>query len=76
MDAIEVQFNNRQYHLQGDMIEWCEKHIGQNPSGTNWVYAPPNDWEDRIWCVSSMFGNTSFYFKNPGDATAFSLKWL
>ena len=75
MDIMEVQFSNRHYHLQGDMIEWCEKHIGKNPEN-NWVYADPGDWDNRIWCVSSMFGNTSFFFKNPVHATAFSLKWL
>lgn len=76
MNLNEITFNNSYYHLQEEMIKWCQDHIGKNPGGTNWVYASPNDWEERIWCVSSMFGNTSFYFKNPSDATAFSLRWL
>lgn len=59
------------------MVRWCNDYLGENPAYKDWVWAEPVTWEGLgNWCVSSMFGNTFFYFKNPSDATAFKLKWV
>lgn len=65
------------YHLQRDMEQWCEQNIGKNKSNKNWVFNEPKSWEDLgDWCMSSMFGNTFFYFKRDEDAMMFALKWM
>ena len=75
--VTEVSFNNRQYHLQNDMISWCEEHIGMNAPYRNWVASKPNSWGGMgRWCVASAFGNTYFYFRDEADATAFMLRWI
>ncbi len=72
----EVEFGKDYYHLQGEMESWCNRNIGSNPPYRNWVSSKPGSWEGLgTWCMSSMFGNTFFYFKNEKDASAFILKW-
>jgi len=71
-----VSFGKRKYHLQNEMIRWCEEAFGMNPTYTNWVFGEPVDWTDLgNWCVASMFGETHFYFKNDAEASAFILRW-
>lgn len=76
--TITVQFDKDKYHLQSEMTKWCEEFLGKNADGRNWIignYEDENEWHTRTWALSSMFGNTFFYFKNESDATAFTLKW-
>jgi hypothetical protein len=73
MAMTQIEVSKRQYHLNDAMINWCRNNI----SGFGgWVYSDPDDWhEGRTWAVSSMFGNTTFYFVDDKDATVFVLKW-
>ena len=66
-----IEFNKRHYHLNSEMEQWCKEHIGAG----GWVYSSPDAWHEYQWAVSSMFGNTTFFFRNSVDATAFLLKW-
>ncbi len=68
LDLIELQFDKDRYHLQRDMVQWCEQNLG--PGGYTGV-----DPYTSTWSWNSMFGSTFFYFKNERDATLFSLKW-
>ena len=70
----EITLTKRQYHLNGEMERWCREFIGEG----GWTYSSPVKWEgmgDKIWVMHSIFGNTTFSFKNPEDATAFALRW-
>ena len=74
--TITIEFGKDKYHLQHEMEMWCTKHISENPIYRNWVSSKPKEWEGLgNWAMSSMFGNTFFYFKNEADATAFALRW-
>lgn len=75
MTAV-VEFDKDMYHLQTAMERWCTENIGTNPLYKNWVFAEPKSWEGLgNWCMSSIFGNTFFYFKNEKDAMWFKLVW-
>ncbi len=67
MELIRISFGREHYHLQNDMINWCEKHLG------------PGLWNQAIgnnkWSVESMFGYTHFHFNDSKDAVLFTLKW-
>jgi len=70
---IQIEFGKDRYHTNDVMINWCRKNID---GFGGWVYADPGDWhEGRKWAVSSMFGNTTFYFNDDKDATMFTLRW-
>ena len=71
---VEITFGKDRYHEHTDMESWCHKNIG--PGG--WSYASPKTWEgmgDKIWIMHSMFGNTTFAFKDPRHYTLFVLRW-
>ena len=73
-DMNEIQFGKDRYHQQGDMIAWCQKNVGNG----GWTYGTPKVWEgmnDNVWVVWSMFGNTTFVFKEPKHLSMFILKW-
>lgn len=71
-----VEFDKSKFYLQQDMENWCVKHINYNANNRNWVFDKPNDWGDMsTWAMSSSFGRTYFYFKNPVDAVLFVLRW-
>ena len=70
----EITFGKDYYSLNGEMEQWCKKNIG--PGG--WTYESPKTWEgmqDKIWVMHSMFGNTTFVFKEPKHLSMFILKW-
>jgi hypothetical protein len=71
MDITTVEFGKRYYHLNDDMKSWCVDNVG--PGG--WTSVTPADWDVRNWAMFTMFGNTTFYFKNEHDATVFALRW-
>ncbi len=67
-----VTFGNSSYHLQREMILWCEERFGR---GT-WVSHTPETWTGLPnWTVHTIFGNTTFSFRDNRDATIFALKW-
>ena len=64
-----ITFNNTRYHLNGAMEEWCRDNVGQG----GWVGR--YEREDDRWSIDSMFGNTTFKFKNEKDYVWFLLRW-
>lgn len=69
-----VDFGKAHYHLNGEMEKWCRENVGNG----GWTYSTPNTWEGmdgKIWIMHSMFGHTTFAFKEDSDMTAFILKW-
>lgn len=70
-----VTFGKRRYHEHPDMEKWCHENIGKG----GWTWETPKTWEgmnEQVWVVHSMFGNTTFAFKNQRDYTMFILRWL
>jgi len=71
---MEITFGKDKYHLHPEMEAWCRKHIGHG----GWTYSSPKTWEgmgDKIWIMHSMFGRTTFAFKEEKHLTLFLLKW-
>ena len=69
-----ITFGKDRYHQHVEMEYWCEKNIGHG----GWSYDTPKTWEgvdDKIWIMHSMFGNTTFAFKEPKHLTYFLLRW-
>jgi hypothetical protein len=69
-----ITFNNTRYHLNGKMENWCSKQFGPG----NWISERTvKDWTEMqvSWTIHSMFGNTTFSFKEPEDLTMFILRW-
>lgn len=74
--TVKLAYGKEFYHLQGQMINWCEKHVGPNPPHSDWAWDNITDWNrEGSWAIRSMFGITLFYFKNERDATMFVLRW-
>lgn len=70
----KITFDKTRYHQQYEMESWCKNNIG--PGG--WTYESPKTWEgmqDKIWVMHSMFGNTTFVFKDQKHLSMFILKW-
>jgi hypothetical protein len=68
-------FGKDKYHLHPEMEQWCHDNIGKG----GWTYTTPKTWKgmgDKIWSIDSMFGNTTFAFKDPKHLTFFLLRWL
>jgi len=69
-----ITFNNTRFHLNSAMEEWCRENIGP---GT-WVGGRLKTWDDmepNTWVIESVFGNTTFTFKDPEQLTLFLLVW-
>ena len=69
-----ITFGKEKYHLHREMEQWCYDKIGKG----GWSYSTPKTWEgmgDKVWVMHSMFGNTTFAFKNPKHFTMFILRW-
>lgn len=72
--ASWITFDKDRYHLNYEMESWCCEHVG--PGG--WTYNSPATWAgmgDKIWVMHSMFGRTTFAFKDPKHLTMFILRW-
>jgi hypothetical protein len=68
-----ITFNNTRFHLNGAMEEWCRDNIG---SGGWTQMREVTDWTALgKWRMHSMFGNTTFIFKDTKDYTMFLLRW-
>jgi hypothetical protein len=61
-----ITFGKERYHLNGAMEYWCADHIGKG----GWL----REYDD-MWNINSIFGNTTFKFKNEKDYTWFVLRW-
>jgi hypothetical protein len=69
-----ITFGKEQYHLHTEMQNWCTSKFGPG----NWISERVvKDWEGMQvnWTIHSMFGNTTFCFKDPKHLTWFILKW-
>jgi hypothetical protein len=67
-------FGKEHYHLNGAMEYWCAEHVGKG----GWHYDTPKSWAgmgDKVWSISSMFGNTTFAFKDAKHLSMFILRW-
>jgi hypothetical protein len=74
MNMNSITFNNTRYHLNGAMEEWCREQLGQG----KWIGNRLVTWEGmepNVWTIESMFGNTTFSFKEDKDFTWFLLRW-
>lgn len=74
ISANWITFGKDRYHLNGLMEEWCHHNIGKG----GWSYNTPETWEGmsgKVWIMHSIFGNTTFCFKDPKHLTMFILRW-
>jgi hypothetical protein len=70
----QITFNNTHYHLNGEMEEWCRTYAGTG----KWIGSRLKTWEgmgDNVWAIESMFGNTTFMFKEDRHYHWFLLRW-
>ena len=71
----EITFGKDRYYLNGAMETWCADHIGRG----GWTFDSPKTWEgmkdDWVWVMHSMFGNTTFCFKEEKHFNWFVLRW-
>lgn len=73
---MEITFGKDRFHLNNEMEAWCHKNIG--PGGWTWGSRAPDTWRGmsgKVWVMHSMFGNTTFIFKNQKDYNWFLLRW-
>jgi hypothetical protein len=69
-----ITFGKDRYHQHIEMENWCSNHFGPG----NWISEPNvKDWTGMQvnWTIHSMFGNTTFAFKEPKNLTMFLLVW-
>jgi hypothetical protein len=74
MGVNKITFGLEKYRLQSDMENWCNRHFGPG----NWISeSEVKDWTNMQvnWTIHSMFGNTTFCFRNPQDYTWFAMQW-
>ena len=72
--ASWITFGKDRYYLNAVMEKWCHENIGKG----GWTYDTPETWEgmgDTTWIMHSMFGNTTFAFKDAKHLTLFILRW-
>lgn len=69
-----IEFDKTRYYQQDAMQKWCEQFIGP---GT-WSHYAIDYWPDdttALWIVQSVFGYTTFAFKEEQHLHWFLLKW-
>ena len=69
-----VVFGKDRYYQHLEMESWCYENIGMG----GWSTSTPDSFEDlspKIWVMHSMFGTTTFVFKEEKDAMFFILRW-
>lgn len=73
MTSLFLTFDNTRFHQNTEMQAWCEKHFGKG----QWLNEPcPKEWSGLPnWTIHSMFGSTTFAFKNKKHYHWFLLKW-
>ena len=73
--ASWITFGKNRFHQHPEMDQWCRDNIGEG----GWTYETPKTWEGmngKIWVMHSMFGNTTFCFKEEKDFMWFKLRWV
>jgi len=60
----KITLGKDKYHLNKEMMEWCLEFVG----GSN-ISSP-------TWDMTSVFGNSTYYFKHERDLILFKLRWL
>jgi hypothetical protein len=70
MELIRISFGKDHYHLQREMVDWCEKNLG-----TGGYYSFTRNPKTAKWAIESMFGSTHFFFRDSKDAVLFGLTW-
>jgi hypothetical protein len=68
-----ITFGKDKYHLHLEMQAWCKQQFGEG----KWISYPyPKDWTAMPdWTIHSMFGNTTFAFKDEKQYNWFILRW-
>jgi hypothetical protein len=69
-----ITFSKEYYHLNGEMEQWCKNNVGPG----KWIGGTLKTWEGmepNVWVMESMFGNTTFTFKDPRHLTYFLLRF-
>jgi hypothetical protein len=69
-----VTFGKDHYHLNGEMEQWCRTYVGEG----KWIGERLQTWEGmepNVWTIESMFGNTTFAFKDEKYYNWFILRW-
>ena len=69
-----ITFGKDQYYLNREMEEWCTHNVGPG----KWISGRLKTWEgmgDTVWVMESMFGNTTFSFRDAKHLTHFLLRW-
>jgi hypothetical protein len=68
-----ITFGKDKYHLHLEMQEWCKQQFGEG----KWVgELYPKNWTAMPnWTIHSMFGNTTFAFKDEKQYNWFILRW-
>jgi hypothetical protein len=68
-----ITFGKDRYHLHNDMSKWCVEQFGEG----RWIGERyPKDWTGLPnWTIHSMFGNTTFAFRQQQHYTWFMLRW-
>ena len=61
-----ITFGKDKYHLNRAMEQWCRDNVGDG----GWT-----QMDGESWYIKSMFGHTTFTFRNPTDLTLFALRW-
>ena len=65
--ASWITFGKDRYHLNEEMAKWCRDKFGLGG------YIPP---ADGPWMMRTMFGNTTFAFKEQKHYNWFVLRWI
>lgn len=72
--ASWITFGKERYHQNREMEQWCLDNVGKG----GWTYNTPKTWEGmngKIWIMHSIFGHTTFAFKDARHLTLFALRW-
>ena len=66
-------FGKDRYHEINEIQAWCAQQFGEG----QWINEPyPKDWTAMPnWTIHSMFGNTTFAFKDETQYNWFMLRW-
>jgi len=74
MTVYQVTFNNTRYHLNNEMEQWCRDKVGPG----KWIggrLKTREGMDPNLWVMESMFGNTTFAFKDQRHYNWFILRW-
>ena len=67
---MKITFGKDRYYQHLEMEQWCREVIGNG--GWHTIDSRPAELD---WWMNSMFGNTTFAFKQEKHYTLFILRW-